>query len=176
MNTITELDLISMTDDELRDLASAISAEMDRRLAEPHQHTRDCYDDAGPGAGGVSLICGKTAGPPVPPQATVRLSTDNSFDPRKHGHAYVAVLTMGEGRKVNREFVQGGSRRWDTKRKTYSQDWEFTVPVGTVLECRLTDGSWKNDYRVWYVVNPASEGSEDGLESISQSAAHALLS
>ena len=142
MGTASSLDLTAMSLDDLRSLADRVAVEI---------VTRD-----------VPAI-------EPPAEVTVTLATCSSFDSRKHGHAYVASLTMGEGRKIDRVFIAGSSRRWDSKRKYYSQDWEFPATIGTVLECRLNDGSWKNDYREWYVVE------SDGPRAINQTEAHDLL-
>ena len=36
-----------------------------KRMRRYHVHSRECYDDSGPGSGGVNLICGKTEGEEV---------------------------------------------------------------------------------------------------------------
>lgn len=104
----------------------------------------------------------------------VRLETVPAFDPRKHGHAYVAVLVPRSNGKIDREFLDGDARQWDTKRKYYFRAWNVTVPAGTVLEARLNDGSWKNDYRDWYRVDPAAEDGSN-LVALTQAEAHRQL-
>lgn len=87
---------------------------------------------------------------------TVALETEERFDPRKHGHAYVAVIELVDGKPV-RKFIDYTMRAWDSKRKTYKARWEFDAPVGTKIEARLAV-SWKNDHRNYYIV------SENGLQ------------
>ena len=91
----------------------------------------------------------------------VNLKTDGYFDPRKQGHAYVAIIRRDESGKVRRDFINNVNRVWDRKRKRYIAEWEFDVQVGTVIEARLS-ASWRNDYRCYYAVE------EDGLKAISK--------
>lgn len=109
-------------------------------------------------AAAVALEQARRAAPPT----TFRweLETCHYYDSRKHGHAYVARLAKDSAGKVIRSFVEGGSRLWDSKRKTYTQTFVLDVRVGEVLECRLNDGSWKNDYREWFIAGPAGEQRE----------------
>jgi hypothetical protein len=88
------------------------------------------------------------------------LKTCDYYDHRKHGHAYIARLAKDSAGKVIRLFVDGGSRLWDSKRRTYTQTFVLDVRAGEVLECRLNDGSWKNDHREWFIVGPAGERRE----------------
>lgn len=99
---------------------------------------------------------------------SLEFATEYDFDPRKHGNAYIAVLSIKDG-KTERTFIQGDCRKWDKKHRCYQQTWRFEAKVGTILECRLSSGSWKNDYREWYIVK------EDGVEEISQERAHSLI-
>lgn len=74
-------------------------------------------------------------------------------DPRK-GTPYVAKLVWSEEeKKIDREFFVM-SKNWGRKEVTISG--EYTTKVGDIIEKR-TGGSWKNDYRDWYVVTDAGE-------------------
>jgi len=98
-----------------------------------------------------------------------RLETINNFDARKHGHAYVAKLCVDENGKVDRKFFNMQDRIYDSKRKYYQATWEIELKEGDIIEARLDDGSWKNDYRNWFIV-------ENGeLKEISQKEARELL-
>lgn len=92
----------------------------------------------------------------------VELETDGWFDRRKHGNAYVAIVKRGEDGKIQREFIEWTDRVWDSKHKYYKARWVFKAPVGAKIEARLTDGSWKNDYKSYFIVK------EDGLEEVSR--------
>nr|DAJ80820.1 MAG TPA: hypothetical protein [Caudoviricetes sp.] len=79
------------------------------------------------------------------------VSTYGSIDPRKHGHAYMARLTFKDG-KVEREFLEGNGKSWDSKHKYYDTSYTFRAKEGDKFEARLSDGSWKSDAKVWYMV------------------------
>lgn len=79
------------------------------------------------------------------------LETCTSFDSRKHGHAYLAKVVFAEN-KAQREFLEHDGRQWDSKRKSYYTTFTFEAKVGDCFEARLDDGSWKNDYKEWFVV------------------------
>ncbi len=103
---------------------------------------------------------------------TVELEAKD-FDSRKHGQAYVAILTYDDDGRVQRRFVEHLNRHYDGKRKYYDANWRFEAKVGTVLEARLSDGSWKNDYRQYFVVesdNIRSVDYDEAVESIEKGA------
>lgn len=93
---------------------------------------------------------------------SVSFETCDYFDPRKHGGAYVAIVTNTNG-KIERQFIELTNRTYDSKRKTYKAIWNVELPVGTKIEARLNDGSWKNEDRDYYEVT------ENGLEEVSRS-------
>jgi len=93
---------------------------------------------------------------------SVSFETCDYFDPRKHGGAYVAIVTNTNG-KIERQFIELTNRTYDSKRKTYKAIWNVELPVGTKIEARLNDGSWKNEDRDYYEVT------ENGLEKVSRS-------
>ena len=75
-------------------------------------------------------------------------------DPRK-GAPYVARLYWQDG-KLQRDFYDI-SRQWGKKEVTVSGT--YTAKAGDIIE-RRWGGSWKNDYRAWYLV------AEDGEQVI----------
>jgi hypothetical protein len=78
--------------------------------------------------------------------------TDQAFENRKHGHAYVARLFFDtDTEKINREFLESMGRTWNGKRYYYEK-WFVELAENDVIEARLTDGSCKNDYRYWYQI------------------------
>jgi hypothetical protein len=78
--------------------------------------------------------------------------TDQAFESRKHGHAYVARLFFDtDTEKINREFLESMGRTWNGK-QYYYEKWFVELTENDVIEARLTDGSWKNDYRYWYQI------------------------
>jgi hypothetical protein len=79
------------------------------------------------------------------------LKTDENFDHRKHGHAYVARIDKVNG-KITRDFIDRTNIKYDSKRKYYQAQWLFEAKEGDKFEARLTDGSWKNDYKSYFVV------------------------
>lgn len=79
------------------------------------------------------------------------LETYGEFDPRKHGHAYLAKLNFKDG-KIEREFIGCNGKQWDGKHKLYSASWTFVAKEGDKFEGRLSDGSWKNDSKDYYIV------------------------
>ena len=98
----------------------------------------------------------------------VRLETEGWFDPRKHGHAYVAFIKRNEAGKIEREFVNRTNIVYDRKGRAYKAEWIFEAPIGAVLEARLYEGSWKNECRGYYRVT------KDGLVDITQEEALGL--
>ena len=85
--------------------------------------------------------------------ATFTFEFDATTDPRK-GFPYVAKLTGidSEG-KFEREFFEL-ERTYGKKEVTVSG--KYTVKEGDLLEIR-TGGSWKNDYRGYYLVHGGKE-------------------
>ncbi|MDI6720460.1 MAG: hypothetical protein QMD46_12690 [Methanomicrobiales archaeon] len=70
-------------------------------------------------------------------------------DPRK-GVPYVARLRWdGKENKIAREFINL-ARTYGRKEVTVSGN--YTARDGEIIEIR-TGGSWKNDYRFWYLVH-----------------------
>jgi len=67
-------------------------------------------------------------------------------DPRK-GKPYVARLYWQDG-KLQRSFFDL-NRQWGKKELTVSGT--YKARVGDVIE-RRSGGSWKNDYRAWYLI------------------------
>lgn len=72
-------------------------------------------------------------------------------DPRK-GKPYVARLYWQDG-KLQRSFFDL-SRQWGKKEITVSGT--YTAKAGDIIE-RRWGGSWKNDYRAWYLVTKDGE-------------------
>ena len=72
-------------------------------------------------------------------------------DPRK-GMPYVARLYWENG-KLQREFFDL-HREWGKKEVTVSGT--YKAKTGDIIEIR-TGGSWKNDYRAWYLVTADGE-------------------
>lgn len=70
--------------------------------------------------------------------------------PREHGHFYVAEITRENG-KIKRNFISGFKRIYDNEHYKYKVRWTFDGYEGMKLEARLS-GSWKNDYRRYYIV------------------------
>jgi len=86
--------------------------------------------------------------------------THRDYDPRKHGHAYVAIVKgRGADGKIIREFLNNCQRVYDSKHKYYTARWEVDLPVGTKIEARLEEGSWKNERRSYYIIT--EEGPEE---------------
>ena len=83
------------------------------------------------------------------------------YDPRKHGHAYVAILRCKNG-KLEREFVKRAATVRGRKGYHYIAVWRFKARVGEVLEARINPGSWRNEYRDYFLVT------ENGLVSLSR--------
>lgn len=79
------------------------------------------------------------------------LEFEATTDPRK-GKPYVAKLVIENG-KIEREFFDL-NRSYGKKEITVSGT--YNVKVGEIIEQR-EGGSWKNDYRYWYLVK------EDGI-------------
>lgn len=99
----------------------------------------------------------------------VILETCESFDSRKHGHAYVALLHYVPGKGITREFINGENRVWSSSRKYYSQRFRFQAREGDVFEARLDDGSWKNDSRDYITIDGGD------VKKISQREAFSLV-
>lgn len=75
-------------------------------------------------------------------------------DPRK-GTPYVAKLVWNpEEGKINRVFCNNMNRTYGKKEVTISG--KYTAKEGEVVEIR-TGGSWKNDYRAWYLIYNGKE-------------------
>ena len=72
-------------------------------------------------------------------------------DPRK-GMPYVARLYWEDG-KLQREFFDL-HKEWGKKEVTVSGT--YKAMTGDIIEIR-TGGSWKNDYRTWYLVTADGE-------------------
>jgi hypothetical protein len=72
-------------------------------------------------------------------------------DPRK-GMPYVARLYWEDG-KLQREFFDL-HKEWGKKEVTVSGT--YKAKTGDIIEIR-TGGSWKNDYRAWYLVTEEGE-------------------
>jgi len=72
-------------------------------------------------------------------------------DPRK-GTPYVARLYWQDG-KLQRDFYDM-SRQWGKKEITVSGT--YKARAGDIIERRI-GGSWKNDYRAWYLIKEDGE-------------------
>jgi len=72
-------------------------------------------------------------------------------DPRK-GKPYVARLYWQDG-KLQRDFYNL-NRQWGKKEITVSGT--YKARAGDIIE-RRSGGSWKNDYRAWYLVTEDGE-------------------
>lgn len=72
-------------------------------------------------------------------------------DPRK-GKPYVARLYWEDG-KLQRSFYDL-NRQWGKNEVTVSGT--YTAKAGDIIE-RRSGGSWKNDYRAWYLVTADGE-------------------
>lgn len=79
------------------------------------------------------------------------VETFESIDPRKNGHAYMARISFADGR-ISREFIDCNGKNWDSKHKYYDTSFTFRAKEGDKFEARLSDGSWKSDAKVWYMV------------------------
>ena len=82
-------------------------------------------------------------------------------DPRK-GMPYVARLYWQDG-KLQRDFYDL-NRQWGKKEVTISGT--YTAKEGDIIEKRW-GGSWKNDYRAWYLV--AKDGEQIEVADIDNS-------
>lgn len=92
-----------------------------------------------------------------PAEKKFTLETIKSFDPRKHGHAYLSKISFND-RKPVREFIDSNTRMWDNKRKYYETSYTFNAKEGDMFEARLDDGSWKSDLRDYYIVKKDDKG------------------
>lgn len=90
--------------------------------------------------------------------------TNRSYDPRKHGHAYVATINKDESGRPLRGFLNNAQRAYDSKHKYYDARWEADLAIGTKVEARLDEGSWKNESRSYFIVQP------DGLHEVTRQA------
>ena len=88
-------------------------------------------------------------------------------DPRK-GKPYVARLYWQDG-KLQRSFFNL-NRQWGKNEVTVSGT--YTANAGDIIE-RRWGGSWKNDYRAWYLV--ATDGEQITVADIDDSAAKARV-
>ena len=79
------------------------------------------------------------------------VETFESIDPTKNGHAYMARISFADGR-ISREFIDCNGKNWDSKHKYYDTSFTFRAKEGDKFEARLSDGSWKSDAKVWYMV------------------------
>lgn len=92
-----------------------------------------------------------------PAEKKFTLETIKSFDPRKHGHAYLSKISFND-RKPVREFIDSNTRMWDSKRKYYETSYTFNAKEGDMFEARLDDGSWKSDTKEYYIVKKDDKG------------------
>lgn len=74
-----------------------------------------------------------------------------SNDPRK-GRPYAARLTLKNG-KIKREFFDFAAEYGKREVLVYG---EYSAKAGDIIEERQ-GGSWKNDYRYWFLVTDAGE-------------------
>ncbi|MFX1499454.1 MAG: hypothetical protein ACFFDH_00665 [Promethearchaeota archaeon] len=94
-------------------------------------------------------------------------SFDYTNDTRK-GTPYAAKLVYKDG-KVNREFFSL-SKEYGKKEVTVSGN--YNAKVGEIIEIR-EGGSWKNDYRYWYLVK--ENGQLEKVADIDDSKRKALV-
>lgn len=88
---------------------------------------------------------------------------------RRKGIPYVAKLSISSENKVEREFFDL-ERQYGKKDVTvYGQ---FEAQQGDIIEQR-EGGSWKNDYRYWYLVTP--EGKLEKVADIDSSTRKKLV-
>ena len=92
-----------------------------------------------------------------PAEKKFTLETIKSFDPRKHGHAYLSKISFND-RKPVREFIDSNTRMWDSRRKYYETSYTFNAKEGDMFEARLDDGSWKSDLKEYYIVKKDDKG------------------
>jgi len=78
-----------------------------------------------------------------------KISFNLDADPRK-GMPYAARITLDAEGRLARNFYQL-PREWGRHRVIVSGT--VTVPEGAIVEVR-TGGSWKNDYRGFYIARP----------------------
>lgn len=88
--------------------------------------------------------------PEVPNTPTYTLSWDSGVcDTRKHGKPYIARIVGIADNKLDREFI--GLPMSYGKKGAVQVAGTFTAKEGEILEAR-EGGSWKNEYRYFYVV------------------------
>jgi len=80
----------------------------------------------------------------------VHIETESFFDPRKHGHAYCAILRKNN-EKIERKWINNAITIYDSKHKYYKRTWNFDAHEGDVIEARVAC-SWKNEYRKYYLI------------------------
>lgn len=102
-----------------------------------------------------------------PTEKKFTLETIKSFDPRKHGHAYLSKISFND-RKPVREFIDSNTRMWDSKRKYYETSYTFNAKEGDMFEARLDDGSWKSDTKEYYIVKKKDDKGELYLSKVKE--------
>lgn len=76
----------------------------------------------------------------------IEIKTESEWiDYRKHGRPFVRDMRTGE-------FIDPVHTEWG--KKTMKQFFNFFVTPGTLLQVRLSDGSWKNDSKHYVRVAP----------------------
>lgn len=75
----------------------------------------------------------------------IELETEDNYDPNKHGHAYVAKVSMKFG-KLDREFLNRTNIMYNGD--TYWANWLIELPVGTKLEARLNSKGRKEYFMI----------------------------
>lgn len=83
-------------------------------------------------------------------------------DTRK-GYPYVAKLEINEEGKIDRKFFEL-SKEWG--KKTVTVYGQYEAQEGDIIEER-EGGSWKNDYRYWYVI--LADGTKEFVANIDDS-------
>ena len=86
------------------------------------------------------------------PKTEFAFDFEATNDPRK-GIPYVARLFIDDSGKLQRQFFNM-SKNYGRKEVTISG--KYTAKAGDIIEIR-TGGSWKNDYRAWYLVTEEGE-------------------
>lgn len=86
------------------------------------------------------------------PKTEFTFDFEATNDPRK-GIPYVAKLFIDDNRKLQRQFFNM-SKNYGKKEVTIFGN--YTAKAGDIIEIR-TGGSWKNDYRSWYLITENGE-------------------